>query len=128
MTPTKSSIVAAAVTLVGVLGSINANAATVVQSGSGVQAYFGSQSNAYTASNPVVGGWGVPGFGVYPAGAVLPGLPPAPTSITFPTYTGNNFQGAGSISNFNDLAPGTTFTVGNSTIADSYLPVASQVE
>jgi hypothetical protein len=108
---------------VGLLATQAHAVATVSQAGSGVEARFASQSNAFTASNPTVGAWLAPGVGPYPSAAPIPGLPGAVFT------TGNNFQPAGGwVDNFNDLFPPTTFTAATSNIADSYLPVATQTQ
>ncbi len=102
--------------------------ANVAPTGSGVQAYFGSQSNAFTDSFPLTGPWGTPGFGPYPTGATIPGVPGAPPPGSYPSFPGTAFQTFGLPAAFNDLAPGTANTSSNSFIIDSYLPTATLVE
>lgn len=97
--------------------------ATVIPSGSGVEARFASQSNLFTASNPTVAPWAPPGFGPYPSGAPIPGLPGVVVT------TGNNFQVPGGWTDFfNDNAGTTSYTLAQSNIADAFPIVAAQTQ
>ncbi len=100
-----------------------ASAQVLSPNGSGVKAFFASQSDGYQDSDPTGASFGPAGVGPYSPGAPLPALPPAPTpSIT--AAGGNPFStngGGGWTFYFNDNLGTTTFTAAQSTIDDNYL-------
>ncbi len=65
---------------------------TISRQWSGVETMFGSQSNAFTASDPIGIFWAGPPIGPYPVGAVIPTLPAPPAPTISPTG-GNPFAG-----------------------------------
>ncbi|MBC7784153.1 MAG: PEP-CTERM sorting domain-containing protein [Burkholderiales bacterium] len=103
----------------------DASAASFVPLGSGVQRYFGSQSNAYTDSVPAAA-WGAVPIGPYTAGSTITGVPAAPGSTIYPTYNGLPFQTTPSSWQFIDTFAGTAaFTASRSTIAGSFNPTGT---
>jgi|694.fasta_scaffold01452_24 hypothetical protein len=115
------------VALMVVLGvlSDSVSAQVITRVGSGVEAMFASQSDAWRDSDPTGILWGGPaGFGPYPSGTIIPNLPspPIPPSISSPsvsTYVGNPFAGGGYTSTFIDnLIPTVNSTAAQSTIDD----------
>jgi hypothetical protein len=103
-----------------VVGAFTATAQgqVIVRLGSGVKAFFASQSEAYKDSDPTLMTWGLAGVGPYPSGTNLPGLPPAPAATTTPAG-GNAFAAGGWTSFFNDLAGANSYTAAQSTIDDN---------
>jgi hypothetical protein len=97
----------------------NAQAQVITRIGSGVEAMFASQSDAFRDSDPTGILWGVPaGFGLYPGGAVIPNLP-APPTASISTPSGNAFAGGGYTALFADnLGGSTSFTAAQATIDD----------
>ncbi|MGA2440085.1 MAG: hypothetical protein ABSH08_03945 [Tepidisphaeraceae bacterium] len=110
-------LVLAVITLAG-----QSRGQTMNQAGSGVQAYFGSQSSLYEAADPTALPWPAPGPGPYNPAAGLPNVPPPPGVPVWPTFSGNAFQGSGWVSNFNDLLGTNSYTAATSVITDSYTP------
>lgn len=95
-----------------------AHAVTVTRQGSGMEAMFASQSDVFRDSDPLAILWGAPpGFGPYPSGAIIPGLPlpPAPAIAPAP---GNAFANGGYSSTFNDLGGTTSYTAAQITLDD----------
>jgi hypothetical protein len=101
------------------IGLTATDAQTITRQGSGVEAMFASQSQAFTNSDPVGITWGpAPGFGPYAANAIIPGLPVPPSPAITPAG-GNAFAGGGWTSVFNDNLGTTTYTAAQGTIDDS---------
>jgi len=90
---------------------------TIIPIDSSVQAYFGSQSSAYEASDPTGSTWTAPGYGPYTVGSPLPNLPAPPTPIVYPASAPNSFGPTGHTSNFADPLPPSAQTTASSTIA-----------
>lgn len=80
-----------------------ADAQPVVVTGSNVTAYFGSQNDAFQASDPTGSSWPAVGTGSSPYNTLtaLPGVPAPPGGIAG-AYTANTFSPTASVSNFND--------------------------
>ncbi|HMO25882.1 MAG TPA: PEP-CTERM sorting domain-containing protein [Tepidisphaeraceae bacterium] len=97
---------------------------------SGTESRFGSQSNGYTDSNPLLGAWGAPGFGTYPPGLPLPGLPGLPPlNMQHPITGGLPFQSVVVTSTFADNLAGTTsFTASQSDVTDAFVPFGTQTQ
>jgi hypothetical protein len=86
----------------------DANGQTITRTGSGVEARFASQSDAYQDSDPTgLTPFSPVGPGLYPGSAPLPGLPAAPVASIIPPG-GNPFANGGWSSLFNDGAPNPT--------------------
>ncbi len=103
-----------------VISALPSEAQVITRIGSGVQAMFASQSDAYRDSDPTGITWGLPpGPGLYPAGFVISGLPAAPSpGIT--TAPGNAFANGGYTSLFADnFAGSSSGTQAQATIDDS---------
>lgn len=103
--------------------SQKASAQVLSANGSGVKAYFASQSEAFKDSDPTGATWGIAGVGPYTLGVPLPTLPPAPTpSISAPGgnfFSTNGFGGYASL--FNDLLGPNNLTAAKFNIDDNYL-------
>lgn len=104
-----------------------AEAQVITPLGSGVEAMFASQSEAYSDSDPTGIPWGLAaGIGPYPAGFIIPSLPtPPPAGLTI--APGNAFAGGGYTSVFNDNFSTNGYTAGQATVDDfvSGLPVTT---
>ena len=100
------------------LASTQVDAQTITPNGSGVEAMFASQSDAFRDSDPPGIVWGAPaGLGLYPVNAVIPGLPTSPTPSIVPA-PGNSFAGGGYTSLFSDNLGSNNYTSAQATIDD----------
>lgn len=119
----------AACALLGVSTTLT-SAAVFTPLSSGTESRFGSQSNGYTDSNPLVGAWGAPGLGTYTPGQPLPGLPGLPAlSMQHPITSGLPFQSVVVTSTFADNLAGTTsFTASQSDVTDVFVPFGTQTQ
>ena len=96
-----------------------ARAQTITRQGSGMEAMFASQSDGFTASDPIGVIWGFSaGIGPYTAGLILPSLPTPPAPSITPAG-GNAFANGGWTSVFNDNNGSTAFTASQVTLDDS---------
>ena len=117
-----------AAVFVGFLAA-DAQGQNITRVGSGVEAMFASQSEAYMASDPLtLPPFGPAGAGPYYPGNGLPnspvpgtGLPnlPAPPTPSYIPPAGNAFAGGGWPSSFNDLYSLNGFTAAQSVIYDN---------
>jgi PEP-CTERM motif len=80
-----------------------ARAVVIGVSASNVDAYFGSQNDAYQNSNPTAGAWSPIGPGPYAGPALPAGVPAAPAGNVAPSNV-TPFGGSPSSSSFNDTA------------------------
>jgi hypothetical protein len=89
----------------------------VSSQGSGVEAFFASQSELFTDSDPPGAIWGTAGPGPYAPGAGLPFLPAVPTPSLTPA-PGNSFSGTSYSTTFNDNLGTNSYTAAQYVIDD----------
>lgn len=126
----RKSLFVAAIALVGLpLAAERAEAvAPVTQLGSSVAAGFYSNLGTPAMQDPSAFGYVAPAIGAYPHFVSVMGATPLPP-IYPGLFTGNNFQSAGGYTNnFNDGLPIASRAVATSIIADSYLPISTNLE